>query len=85
MTLTKRQSQVAALARYGASIKEIATVLGVEENTVKGHKKVVAVMERRLNRDLFGMPLTRDERIAEFQKIVARVNNRFESEPQNDA
>lgn len=88
MILTKRQTQVAALTQYGASIKEIATVLGMEENTVKSHKKKIAVVQKRLNRDMFGMPVKREDRMVEFQKIINRVNARLEfgeTQSQSDA
>lgn len=62
--MTPRQMQVAYLAQHGASNKEIARVLGIEEATVKTYKKQLREICKDLNRDVFGVPINNPERMA---------------------
>lgn len=72
--LTPRQRQVAALARSGASNKEIAKILGVEASTVKSLKGTVAEKYARAGIDLHaGTLIEQKHRFELLQKIAQRA------------
>ena len=74
VNLTPRQRQVAALARSGATNKEIARLLDVEESTVKSFKKVVAEKYAKQGIDLHrGTLIEQKHRLELLQKIAQRA------------
>ena len=72
--LTPRQRQVAALARSGASNKEIAKLLSVETSTVKSLKNTVVEKYTKAGIDLHtGTLIEQKHRLELLQKIAQRA------------
>lgn len=72
MKLSPRQRQISVLKQRGASNKEIALVLGVEESTVKSQYKLMREKCLEYGVDIYAVPVDRVERMAFFQSL-ARV------------
>lgn len=87
MKLSPRQRQISVLKQRGATNKEIAIVLGVEESTIKSQYKLMRLKCKEHGVDIYAVPVNRAERMT-FLRNLARVEyykQRFGEECDNSS